>query len=871
MSFLLGNHGAHMLNGNTVQIFNILYWNINGMKLEKLEKIEKYLQKHQTTILCVAETWFIQDETYKKHKFFHTESIKGNKDHQGRFSGGLAIFAHNNIQDKIHILEQHTLHLTIRIETKIMTFIYFKPSLESIFINDHLNNHISHKPNILMGDFNANFFTGEKLDRQEAILQYCQPNRLELKSFNSRVIIKSQTDSEDTKNNCDFIFASNDVIHNTITYTQPKNFNINSDHGLLTINQVHFPKRFQNITQENTPTHTSYNVWKFQKDNQIATKFRQYYENYTKNKFTELKQKHSQLIPIENRQQIINDLTKFIENSIHNTCKTILGQKHHTKRKHYRKSKLILLLQKSTNSSDANHLYKLYKHDNHNNTPEGNITEAAEHFENLYKTNTESSIQSTIPEVPVNTGNDSINRMIINQCNNGNIYNIIKNYSNSKCAGPEKIPVTIINELKESKLFIQHLIELFKLCVEWEITPTEWNSSLISAIPKNNNSKFTPQNSRGIAITAIFRRLFEKMLLKTTELDGIKEHFTLHPNQAGFTKKVNTIPNLMLLHDSLKFGRTIKVFIDLKAAYDKTDIKHILNLLIKRNVPTKLINLIKQLFTNCFSSVIFNDTISDKFYRETGIFQGSLLAQEASEYSHILNKATKCNNENCSHKLTKNSKLSNDHFYCPSCHYAARTPNNVTTHINRNHPGNNQVTNEYQKLMPHFLLFADDIALNGRNQKETQQLLDIIGKWCTDYGMSPGFTKCNYISDKDINLKLLDNQLDRTESYKYLGLPITHKGIDFPSYMENQFKKTKTEFQRLKLNGNYFANSAHRINVLKSHVLSHLEYAIQLISLRTQAQNSNIKTQKEKITNLIKDCRKWANAPIVKIKSKFQQ
>ena len=337
MSFLLGNHGAHMLNGNTVQIFNILYWNINGMKLEKLEKIEKYLQKHQTTILCVAETWFIQDETYKKHKFFHTESIKGNKDHQGRFSGGLSIFAHNNIQDKIHILEQHTLHLTIRIETKIMTFIYFKPSLESIFINDHLNNHISHKPNILMGDFNANFFTGEKLDRQEAILQYCQPNRLELKSFNSRVIIKSQTDSEDTKNNCDFIFASNDVIHNTITYTQPKNFNINSDHGLLTINQVHFPKRFQNITQENTPTHTSYNVWKFQKDNQIATKFRQYYENYTKNKFTELKQKHSQLIPIENRQEIINDLTKFIENSIHNTCKTILGQKH------YRKSKLILL------------------------------------------------------------------------------------------------------------------------------------------------------------------------------------------------------------------------------------------------------------------------------------------------------------------------------------------------------------------------------------------------------------------------------------------------------------------------------------------------------------------------------------------------
>ncbi len=146
------------------------------------------------------------------------------------------------------------------------------------------------------------------------------------------------------------------------------------------MHQVQFPEKPKNITKENTPTHTSYNVWKFQKDNQIATKFRQYYENHTKNEFKDLRQKHSHLTPIENRQEIINDFTKFIENSIHKTCKTILGQRHHTKRKNHRKSKLILLLQKSTNSSDANHLYKLYKHDNHNNTPEGNITEAGEHF-----------------------------------------------------------------------------------------------------------------------------------------------------------------------------------------------------------------------------------------------------------------------------------------------------------------------------------------------------------------------------------------------------------------------------------------------------------------------------------------------------------
>jgi len=177
--------------------------------------------------------------------------------------------------------------------------------------------------------------------------------------------------------------------------------------------------------------------------------------------------------------------------------------------------------------------------------------------------------------------------------------------------------------------------------------------------------------------------------------------------------------------DSLQFGRKIKVFIDLKAAYDKTDIKHILNLLIKRNVPTKLINLIKNLFTNCYSNVLFNDTISNQFYRETGIFQGYLLAP----------------------------------------------------------------------LL--FNIFIDTLAEDL--QKETDKI---------------------YAQDNS-NTNL------------------------------SECTKTNTEFQRLKLNGNYFANSAHRSNILKSHVLSHLEYAIQLISLRTQTQNSKIKPQKEKIQKLI--------------------
>ena len=53
--------------------------------------------------------------------------------------------------------------------------------------------------------------------------------------------------------------------------------------------------------------------------------------------------------------------------------------------------------------------------------------------------------------------------------------------------------------------------------------------------------------------------------------------------------------------------------------------------------------------------------------------------------------------------------------------------------------------------------------------------------------MLPGFTKCNYISNEAHELTLLNEKLARTDTYKYLGLPIKHEGIDF-IYQKSEYK-----------------------------------------------------------------------------------
>ena len=160
--------------------------------------------------------------------------------------------------------------------------------------------------------------------------------------------------------------------------------------------------------------------------------------------------------------------------------------------------------------------------------------------------------------------------------------------------------------------------------------------------------------------------------------------------------------------------------------------------------------------------------------------------------------------------------------------------------------------------MPHFLFFADDIIINGRNQQETQRLLHIIGNWCQANGMLPGFNKCNYISNEEHEVTLLNEKLARTDTYKYFGLPIKHEGIDFLTYIKNQNIRTRTEFEKIKVSGGYFNSYQHKVNVLKSHVLSHLEYALSIIGLLTKNERKEIEPEIQKIEKLIIQSCQWA-------------
>ena len=88
------------------------------------------------------------------------------------------------------------------------------------------------------------------------------------------------------------------------------------------------------------------------------------------------------------------------------------------------------------------------------------------------------------------------------------------------------------------------------------------------------------------------------------------------------------------------------------------------------------------------------------------------------------------------------------------------------------------------KEILNILLFADDVVLLTESWEDMQKLLEEVGKFSEDMEMKLGIDKCKVmtINGKEGNetnnqLQLLRKDIEKVESYKYLGLEIDNKGL----------------------------------------------------------------------------------------------
>ena len=312
----------------------------------------------------------------------------------------------------------------------------------------------------------------------------------------------------------------------------------------------------------------------------------------------------------------------------------------------------------------------------------------------------------------------------------------LRNSKRGKAVGCDDIPV----EALANPQAITYLTELFNKCWTTGLVPHSWKSSIINPIPKCATAdRRVPLNYRGISLASSVYKLYCSVI--NDRLTAWAENNELLcDEQNGFRKGRGCVDHLASLNSLISTRKqqrksTFACFVDFSKAYDRIDRRLLWTKLETLGLHGNILRTLKQLYTGYKCCVRLNGISTDYFDVLCGLKQGCILSPLLFNI-YINDLVDTLNRSGCG------IKLDNDRISC--------------------------------------LLYADDIALLAENEKDLQDMLDIVHTWCCKWKMKINYDKTQIVhfrpDSRPRSASLFvcgDKTVQLTDKYKYLGLIFT--------------------------------------------------------------------------------------------------
>lgn len=363
------------------------------------------------------------------------------------------------------------------------------------------------------------------------------------------------------------------------------------------------------------------------------------------------------------------------------------------------------------------------------------------------------------------------------------VMEIIKKMPNAKAPGPDKLPIEIFKTWID--VITPVITKLFNWFTATRFIPTEWRRGLIYPIYKQGKDITKAESYRPISLLNHIRKVYEKCLMRRTQ-----QIFTekLSQSQFGFIQKRSTTDAILVLDAVLKKkrGTAHVAFMDIKGAYDNVS-RPLLWDKLKPILCREYYEAIKNLFDENYMQISRDNNIGRPIKLEKGLTQGSIMAPIL--YNMYMNDLK-------SKSATKNGILW-------------------------------RTENERMKL--HIIQYADDIALVANNRDD---LVSMIAK-CEEHSennlYSYSFSKCVAFTDSDISIG--GNVIARQESFNYLGIPITRRGINQNLFFEDLIKKAEQVTQKaISTRMLRYLSTPMKLKFYKQMLRPKLEYGLGLMT-----------------------------------------
>ena len=201
-----------------------------------------------------------------------------------------------------------------------------------------------------------------------------------------------------------------------------------------------------------------------------------------------------------------------------------------------------------------------------------------------------------------------------------------------------------VGEMKTGKrdanhmLFTHHLVHgtnrlfvllslFFTSAVVHRCIPSEINTSTLVPIPKNTKKSLNDSdNYRAIALSSIFGKLFDKIILKK-----YSSVFITTDQQFGFKKEHSTTQCNFVVNEVINYfnnkGTSVKVvMLDASKAFDRVHYVKLFRLLLKRNLCPLILRCILNMYVRQRICVKWGDYIADTVSISNGVKQGGVLS-----------------------------------------------------------------------------------------------------------------------------------------------------------------------------------------------------------------------------------------------------
>lgn len=361
-----------------------------------------------------------------------------------------------------------------------------------------------------------------------------------------------------------------------------------------------------------------------------------------------------------------------------------------------------------------------------------------------------------------------------------------------KAIGPDGLPSEILKLVEEEQVSV--LVDLFNSIYKTGIIPREWLISTFITLPKKRNPKQC-QDYRTISLMGhtlkTFLKVIHARIYRKLEQD-------ISDTQFGFRNGLGTREALFALNvmsqRCLDMNQDMYLcFIDYTKAFDKVRHDQLLKLLKEKNLDSRDINIISNLYYNQRAVIQVEENTTEDIEIKRGVRQGCVLSPLLFNiYSEdIMNKAL----ADQEHGIKINGR-----------------------------PVNN-------------LRYADDTVLIAETLQDLQELIDAVGKTSEEHGLTLNTDKTKFMvitkSTQNIgNIYIHDQPIERVKKYNYLGT-LFNETVDNSQEIKTRIEKARGTFMKMK---KVFCSRdlslELKIRLMRCYVLSVLYYGLESWTLK---------------------------------------